>query len=609
MKKRRRRTMFWNLTLAFMLIGLLPMVVIGSLFVLRYSSNMTEVVAENAFTQAVYISRNIEREIDDLDLILRHVYDYKSESNGSFMDIVTNEDLSGGERSRQIKTALSELLYMDDEIESVRFIDNDKRLYNVNRDVTLQVHGKVMLADGISREVESEVKDLYYFSTFSADEYYKNYQQMIFSLARYCMDISTIYNANNKVLGSVYVDINVNKLVSLIEEISIHTEGNTYIIDKDTGQYIYSKQEDDFGDVFPEKEIAVDALKRTYINRDGFLYISRNIEGSPWILVTRINQDDIFAQYRANILFFILFLIVASIFLIIVNLIYSRKISGPARELKMVMTEIEKGNLDVYIENEWNDEMGFLAEGLNHMVSNLKEYIDKVYIAQLQQKEAQLDALLTQISPHYLYNTLDVIRMTALSNHDEQAAMMLGSLSSQLRYMIGDKSRMVSLRREIENIREYFVLVKVRFQDMTELAIEVNKEVMELQVMKLMLQPIVENAVKHGFKGRKGKGCIRLKATRHKTYLEIVIMDDGVGMSEEQIIEMNESFESENLSYRRDEGTGIGLKNVAQRIRKNWGPDYGLEVTSCINLGTIVKVRLPIVEERDMLDEALDQAE
>ncbi|HWT75572.1 MAG TPA: ATP-binding protein, partial [Mobilitalea sp.] len=172
------------------------------------------------------------------------------------------------------------------------------------------------------------------------------------------------------------------------------------------------------------------------------------------------------------------------------------------------------------------------------------------------------------------------------------------SLSSQLQYLIGHNADMVPLRKELDHIREYFVIVKARYEDNFKLDIEVNKEDLELPVMKLLLQPMVENSIKYGFRNKRATGRVSIKVQRMKDYLEVTVMDDGVGISEDRLQEINQLLHSDDIGKKTEEGwSSIGIKNVYDRIKKNYGEEYGFEITSYENLGTIVRFKLPIIEE------------
>lgn len=188
--------------------------------------------------------------------------------------------------------------------------------------------------------------------------------------------------------------------------------------------------------------------------------------------------------------------------------------------------------------------------------------------------------------------------MTALEHDDRETARMVESLSRQLKYLIGNNSDRVTLKREIENIREYFYIMRIRYENRIQLEVSVDADVMDAQIIKLSLQPIVENAVKHGLRPKKGDGTVRIEAHHREDYLELTVMDDGVGMDAVKTARLNTRLDGEEMGIRIGDGwEQVGLKNACDRIRKNFGSEYGLEIFSEEGSGTVVVCRLPLLWE------------
>ena len=184
--------------------------------------------------------------------------------------------------------------------------------------------------------------------------------------------------------------------------------------------------------------------------------------------------------------------------------------------------------------------------------------------------------------------------MTALEHEDTETARMVESLSKQLKYLIGCNSDRVPLKRELENIREYFYIMRIRYENRIELEVSAQPEALEASIIKLSLQPIVENAVRHGLRPKKEGGTVRIQAAVQEDCLELTVMDDGVGMDEETLERLNKSLEKEETGVRTEDGwEHVGLKNTCDRIRKSFGAEYGLQIMSTQGVGTIVICRLP----------------
>ena len=276
---------------------------------------------------------------------------------------------------------------------------------------------------------------------------------------------------------------------------------------------------------------------------------------------------------------------------------------GQGVPVQEAMKQVENGQMDVRLEIDSHDEMEIIADGFNKMVERLNDYINQVYVARICQKDAELNALKMQIQPHYLYNTLDVIRMTALEENDETSAELLECLAHQLRYVMGEHTDCIVLRDELQALREYFVIMKVRYEDRIGLSIQVSDEDTQLYIPKLLLQPVVENAIRHGLREKDGEGTVAIRVERKEDFLEIVVMDDGVGMDEEQVRIMQESLDDPEIGKVDANGClSVGMKNVYDRIKLNCGKEYGFRIESFLGVGTIVTYHLPVWEEPENVE-------
>lgn len=222
-------------------------------------------------------------------------------------------------------------------------------------------------------------------------------------------------------------------------------------------------------------------------------------------------------------------------------------------------------------------------------------YINRVYGAEIKQRDAELKALKSQINPHYLYNTLDVIRMTALESQDKKTADMIESLARQLRYITHVEQDEVTLKEELDNISDYFMLIRIRYEERMTLHMSVPDELLQVQILKLILQPLVENAVKHGLRPKNGDGKVWITADVKDDILEITIMDNGIGISEERLSEIQDLLSGKRK--KRADGE-VGLVNIAERIKNKYGMTYGIKIESTENKGTIIIVTLPFQGEK-----------
>ena len=272
--------------------------------------------------------------------------------------------------------------------------------------------------------------------------------------------------------------------------------------------------------------------------------------------------------------------------------VLSNRLSKPLNGMMKEMKRLEKGDFDICLPVDSEDEIGVLSKRFNEMILSLNEYVDKVYRSQLSQKEAECTALKSQIYPHFLYNTLEVIRMTAISNNDEKVALMIESLSEQIHYLIGPVNDFVPLSKEIDIVEKYIFLLNSRISGHIDLSIPASET--KLEVPKLILQPIVENAYIHGIKPNGGYGRIVIEVERKSTKALIRIMNNGVGMNASELEALWIRLKSDEPGVRDEYNwKSIGLKNVYDRLRLIYGEGFGLDIESLVDVGTVVTITVP----------------
>ncbi len=239
-------------------------------------------------------------------------------------------------------------------------------------------------------------------------------------------------------------------------------------------------------------------------------------------------------------------------------------------------------------------------------MAELEERLKQEYSAQVTDRQTRLSALQSQINPHFLYNTLECIRSEAILYDCDSIARMAKALASFFRYSISKKENVVTLREELANIENYFLIQSYRFDDKFSLEIQAEedeRDVYSCLIPKLALQPIVENAIFHGLETRTedGRVIIRVRTTEDKVV--IVISDNGVGIERAELEQMRERLKHPELEkgQREGRGNGIALANVSQRIKLIFGSDYGLNLYSTKGVGTDVELVFPIITDRAML--------
>ncbi len=259
-----------------------------------------------------------------------------------------------------------------------------------------------------------------------------------------------------------------------------------------------------------------------------------------------------------------------------------------------LMKNVQEGDFNVQFQVKYRDEVGQLGNQFNRMIVRIDHLIQDIYVMETKKKEAELHALQSQINPHFMYNTLESIRMAAELNDDQIAADMIAILGKLLRYSISDLHEEVTLENEILHMRNYVEMLNYRYPNRFRLETEISDDLRTYPIIKLVLQPIVENAIYHGMDDNKPSMRIEMRSERTSQGLWLRITDDGLGMDEETLDRLNRSLAgAEEAAVKRKTG-GIGLKNVNERIRLHYGSAYGLKVTSEKGRGTEVILQLPL---------------
>jgi two-component system sensor histidine kinase YesM len=242
-----------------------------------------------------------------------------------------------------------------------------------------------------------------------------------------------------------------------------------------------------------------------------------------------------------------------------------------------------------------NDEIGTIDAAFNHMIISLNEQIDKNYIQWIAMQEAELKALQFQINPHFLYNTLESISGMASIKGCPDISKVSEKLGMMFRYSINKSgTELVTLNEEIRHVMNYFYIQNVRFGDTITTVIEIPDDLKKCKILRFILQPIVENSIIHGFEGNKRQGCIEISAKSAEDNLIIDIYDDGIGMSEKQVDDLNAYINQIKTVLHEQKHRSIGVKNVNTRIKLMFGEQYGLQIRSKPSAGTQVRIILPL---------------
>ena len=605
MRKKLFDTTFGKLTVAYVFLGVIPLLLLSVLFFSRFTDSVRETMIRNYAQINGYFARNVGDIIESADDAMAELYEYETNLGESLAAVLKDTERSDGERALEVVNALNSVMSQSKHIASTRFVDFNGHIYSVyyNQEKTLRNDAEYYTQMSIIPK--DRLRDLRVLGTTEESNICINTDDFIFVLVRNYMDTTSMNRAYNTALGTLFADINVDVLDDLVKKIGLE-KGKLYICNPEESHYVYSQDRKDYLDgrnPLGKKVMAHLTDDEGYEKIDDNWIFYAKITGTEEYAVLALSDVEAMGYYFSNRTMMVVILLFSCIFLVLLYIIFSNRMTEPVRKVQEAMKQVENGQMDVRLEIDSHDEMEIIADGFNKMVERLNDYINQVYVARICQKDAELNALKMQIQPHYLYNTLDVIRMTALEENDETSAELLECLAHQLRYVMGEHTDCIVLRDELQALREYFVIMKVRYEDRIGLSIQVSDEDTQLYIPKLLLQPVVENAIRHGLREKDGEGPVAIRVERKEDFLEIVVRDDGVGMDEEQVRIMQESLDDPEIGKVDANGClSVGMKNVYDRIKLNCGKEYGFRIESFLGVGTIVTYHLPVWEEPENVE-------
>ncbi len=594
-------SLYQKFALTIILLGLLPMAVLATFIANRMIRDYSQALRGQYEQAAGYVESSMESMLDSYNTISKMPYFYNFGVYGiqdsylsfdHFRQILYGEgydpDTLEEDRRRDMGNFLQYIQSVDSYISGVHVIAQDSQgekqsfHYSVYNTFFLD---PALFEKTVSYEsLDKAGKELILVPPHTTSYFYGTPEQ-VFTVARNYFDLRGPVG-NTPYVGTIFIEIDLKRLEGIFQSVAFTGNEVIYVVNENNDCF-YSGQEEligqNIGDMLGELETRADRFViRTGADRYGLS------------VIVSLDEKTAFGSIRRMQHMMYFFVGVSVLALFLGSFYFSRRLTRPMHEMMEQMSMVETGNFDIELEVRSADEIGVLSERFNRMSSALKTYINQSYVAQIKQNEAELTALKSQIYPHFLYNTLEIIRMTALEEAGrERVPEMIEALSGQIHYLIGPMQDMVPLEKEIDIVDKYVYLLNCRVGSKIQLMVNARGG-LHYQVPKLILQPIVENAYVHGIKPKKGKGCIMIETAVKGEQFEISVMDNGVGMDEAAIARITQLFESDDPGIKNEYNwQSIGLKNVHDRIRYLYGEAYGIRITSTLAVGTMVRILLP----------------
>ena len=580
----RRTSIQMILSASFTAVAVLGMVFMGLTLFLRFSSTSNAQQSENS--QRVLAQVNL-----NLDAYLRSMMRV---SDAAYYHVIKDLDLAEEDPSAEL-----ELLYESnrDSLVSIALFSREGEL--------LAAWPMGVLKNSVSPERESwfeaateRIENLH-FSTPHVQNLFEDpdYRyRWVVSLSRY-----TELTWDGSIQGGVLlVDMSFSGIEQICKEVDLSTSGGyLYLIDA-TGELIYHpRQQLIYAGLSEENNLAAasydDGTHTETFDGQRRQVTVKTVGYTGWKLVSVVPSEELWDNYGQLMLFF-LFIVLFSIFLLVfVNLRLSEWITAPVKKLDRAVKELEAGVQQVDFDVGGPYEVEHLSHSIRSMVSTMRHLMADIVQQEAEKRRSELDVLQSQINPHFLYNTLDSVVWMTENGRTQEATVMLTSLARLFRISLSRGSNIIPIADELEHARNYLTIQKMRYKNKFSAVIEAEDGVEALYTIKLIVQPILENAIYHGMAYADGDGEIRVLARREGDDVIIDVSDNGPGMPEEVVERLLDPDAPRPSS--NSKGSGIGLRNVHQRIRLTFGERYGLTIHSEPDAGTLVRIRLPALEK------------
>ena len=392
--------------------------------------------------------------------------------------------------------------------------------------------------------------------------------------------------------GVFFIDLNYSAISELCDQSTVGTKGYAFILDA-KGNIVYHPQQQQLYNELQTENISLimDTDEETVLTgtgNDGKLYSISRSEKTGWTVVDCTNVKELLSKSRQAQSVYVL----TAIILVIVALLFSRfmarSITLPIQKLRDSMKKVQEGDFsvsDVVVDSK--NEIGSLTKSFDVMTHRIHELMEQNVHEQEEKRKSELKALQSQINPHFLYNTLDSIIWMAEGKKNEEVVLMTASLARLLRQSISNEDEVVPIANEVEYARGYLTIQKMRYKDKLEFQIEVDSSILYIPLIKLVLQPIIENAIYHGLKYKESKGLLIVKGFMKDGNAVLQVIDDGVGMDEETLAHI---YDKHKVNYHSN---GVGVYNVQKRLKLYYGEDYGITYTSELGKGTTATITIP----------------
>jgi two-component system sensor histidine kinase YesM len=567
-----------KIILVFLLFGFIPLIVFEGYIVMVLTGRLTDHELKSVQQTIDLTSRNLNQVLkayDDQSVGLYYQQDIMD-----YVKAAKNRTLTRNEMY-WFNDAVSRFMRGDPNVRSVYIFTNNNQIAywdSIDRKFMFNLKNDSEFLQAVVRSNGLA----YWQSVFSNEPSIANNNWV--SIGRMIKNTGSIFEE----IGVLVINLDTKFITDILTQTTISPNGAFMIVDS-KNQIVWHENSKLIGKSTLDTAYANLPINRQKMmklemnNKQGYV-LSNQIINSDWTIITFIPESDIafLAQFMKTTIIIVATLLFIG--LLIIAIIINKNLLQPIKKMVIRMNEAEFTD-HLRGRKYPNNEIGKLFQSFEKMNSRIVQLLHNLESAHQENRTQEMQVLQAQINPHFLYNTLDSINWMARDIHAKEISQMLINLSSILRYSIKDFSDDITLKDEVKWLRSYIYIQKKRFEDQFDIVYDLDESLLDCKAMKLILQPIVENSLLHGMRDVSTKGQLSISIHRKELDIEIMISDNGCGMSEDLIVQVLNGING-----------GIGVYNINQRLKYKYGESYGVTIQSQLGIGTNVSILIPHME-------------
>ena len=385
------------------------------------------------------------------------------------------------------------------------------------------------------------------------------------------------------IIGVIMLDIDYSTLVNELKSSEFDDKNLILLRNEDNGMIANSYSLD-----FSKAEEYRGKMELTKKSISTYKYETKKY---GWKVEVIVSKASLYSKFGSVLNTFVLIVIITVVFSIVLSYILAKKITKPINQLVLRMQDLSKGDFNARVDEVENRDIQVLSDGFNKMSYHIKQLMDNLRKKDYESANARFLALQAQINPHFLYNTLETIRSIAIRNQVESIADMAKSMADIFRYSVDSTKEEFVLKDELKHVKNYINIQKIRYKERLNVEFNIDESLLNYKIIKLVIQPLVENAIYHGIDMKKEAGKLCIECSKFEDKVLISVSDNGIGIKKQDLEELRKNLES---SIDRKINKSIGLINVNSRLKLYYGENCSLSIESDYDIGTKVYFKIPI---------------